>query len=188
MKQGMARIYVLLYRIETIKGLVINLDSPATDALGGGGLPGEAETRFWHWFGGAILLSFARRGKRAGLAWRREGPNQNNFNGTLSVTKSERRRVSEWMINPPRGAFMLLASSTFRESTMLPLNGCIDAVDRAASRNLQHGQHGSRSQVFSKIPEPISNREHEVGTGRAPHVTDFIDAQRLLKPLAAPTA
>lgn len=55
--QGMARIFVLWTRLKTPSGVVVSLDSPATDALGGGGIPGEVDTHFWQRFGGALLLS-----------------------------------------------------------------------------------------------------------------------------------
>jgi type IV secretion system protein VirB10 len=57
MKQGEERIFVLWTRIETPHGVIVNVDSPGMDALGGGGIPGHVDTHFWDRFGGAILLS-----------------------------------------------------------------------------------------------------------------------------------
>jgi len=57
MKHGMARIFVLWSRIKTPNGIVIVLDSPGTDQLGGSGLPGYIDNHFWDRFGGALLLT-----------------------------------------------------------------------------------------------------------------------------------
>lgn len=71
LKQGQPRIFVQWSRVETPKGVVINLDSPGTGPLGEGGMGGYINKHFGQRFGGAILLSlvddlgdyFANRGK-----------------------------------------------------------------------------------------------------------------------------
>ena len=71
LKQGQPRIFVQWSRVETPKGVVINLDSPGTGPLGEGGMSGYIDKHFGQRFGGAILLSlvddlgdyFANRGK-----------------------------------------------------------------------------------------------------------------------------
>lgn len=57
MRQGMARIFVLWNRITTPNGVMIPLDSPGTDQLGGAGIPGYVDNHFWERFGGALMLS-----------------------------------------------------------------------------------------------------------------------------------
>jgi len=55
--RGQPRIFVVWERAVTPQGVVINLDSPGTDQLGGAGLPGKVNYRFWRRFGSAILIS-----------------------------------------------------------------------------------------------------------------------------------
>lgn len=57
LQRGRARLFIAWTRAETPNGVVINLDSPATDALGRTGVAGDIDTQFWTRFGGTMMLS-----------------------------------------------------------------------------------------------------------------------------------
>ncbi len=76
MQQGETRIFVLWTRVVTPNGVVVELQSPGTGALGEAGLGGWVDTHFWDRFGAAILLSIIQDGADAAAA-RAAGPGQN---------------------------------------------------------------------------------------------------------------
>lgn len=57
LRRGQNRIFVQWSRVETPKGVIINVDSPGTGPLGESGMGGKVDNHFWQRFGGAIMLS-----------------------------------------------------------------------------------------------------------------------------------
>ena len=55
--QGQDRVFVLWTQIHTHYGVVVDLDSPGTDPLGGAGHTGEVDFHWWRRFGNALLFS-----------------------------------------------------------------------------------------------------------------------------------
>jgi type IV secretion system protein VirB10 len=67
LQQGIERMFVVWTRAETPQGVVINLESPATDPLGRSGMDGQVNRHFWQRFGGALLLTTVDGAIQAGV-------------------------------------------------------------------------------------------------------------------------
>jgi len=57
MQRGQKRLFVLWTRAKTPTGVIVQLASPATDALGRAGFDGYVDTHWWERFGSGLLLS-----------------------------------------------------------------------------------------------------------------------------------
>jgi type IV secretion system protein VirB10 len=57
LQRGQKRLFVLWTRAKTPEGVIVQLASPATDAIGRAGFDGYVDTHFWERFGAALLLS-----------------------------------------------------------------------------------------------------------------------------------
>ncbi|WP_053055335.1 TrbI/VirB10 family protein [Xanthomonas arboricola] len=57
LKAGATRVFVIWTKVRTPYGVVIKIDSPATDGLGRAGIGGKVNNHFWQRFGAAMLVS-----------------------------------------------------------------------------------------------------------------------------------
>ena len=99
-QQGEARIFVVWSRVETPKGVVVELQSPGTGPLGEAGVDGWVDTHFWDRFGSAILLSLIQDASDA-VASRAAGPGQStiSFSNQAAAGKQVVERSMEPTLN-----------------------------------------------------------------------------------------
>ncbi|WP_411350886.1 type IV secretion system protein VirB10 [Moraxella lincolnii] len=86
--QGQARVAVLWSRVETPKGVVVSLDSPAVGQLGEMGIDAKVNTHFWKRFGGAIMLSVIQDTISVARS-RLEGKEDNTGNNNTTIKNTE---------------------------------------------------------------------------------------------------
>jgi type IV secretion system protein VirB10 len=72
-QQGQRRLFVLWSEARTPAGVVVELASPGTDALGRSGVTGDVDTHFAARFGAAILISLIDAGTAALIAAQSNG-------------------------------------------------------------------------------------------------------------------
>lgn len=103
MHQGQNRIFVLWTRLKTPSGIIISLDSPGADSLGGSGLPGYVDNHFWERFGGALMLSLVQDAASAGAnaIGNHAGQNTINVSNTSGATQHMATEALKNTINIP---------------------------------------------------------------------------------------
>ncbi|MYN40357.1 hypothetical protein GTP55_13325 [Duganella sp. FT109W] len=77
--QGQRRLFITWGRLKTTKGVIININSPASDALGTSGVEGYVDNRWADRIGAAVLLSSVQ--DAIGYQTARAGADRNNGGG-----------------------------------------------------------------------------------------------------------
>lgn len=101
MTQGQSRIFVLWDRVKTPNGVVVDFDSPGTDELGGGGVPGFVNNHFWKRFGGAIMLSLIQDATAAAVANQQSGQTINLGNTSTATDQMAAEALKSTINIPP---------------------------------------------------------------------------------------
>lgn len=102
-KAGDTRLAILWQRIKTPQGVVIDVDSPATDGVGSTGAPGFVDNHWPERIGAAFLLSLLDDVVRIEIAKHNEGAVNNTTTptATAGATKSMAEKVLDSTINIP---------------------------------------------------------------------------------------
>lgn len=79
---GLERIFVLWTEVRTPNGMIVKLDSPAADQMGGAGMGGYIDFHWWKRFGNALLFSMISDGFDFATAKANEGSNNSYYTNT----------------------------------------------------------------------------------------------------------
>ena len=102
LKQGQARVAVLWSKIETPKGISVDIDSPAAGQLGEMGIGAKVNNHFWKRFGGAIMLSLIKDiSANASTQLSKDQSSENTVNNTSSSVEGMAEKILENTINIP---------------------------------------------------------------------------------------
>lgn len=98
--QGQRRLHILWTRLKTPHGVIVDLDSPASDALGTAGVSGKIDNRWGARIGAAFMLSLVQDAIAYGIAKETEGSNQQYvLQNTSESGKTMAEKVLESTIN-----------------------------------------------------------------------------------------
>lgn len=102
LRAGQERSFVIWSRIDNPSGVTVNIDSPATDAMGFSGVPGIVNHRFMERFGAAILLTTIR-----------------DFSRVLAESMASNRNNQQVLIGSD-GSFDGMAEEVLRNTINIP--------------------------------------------------------------------
>lgn len=108
LNHGQARVYVIWQKIETPKGVSVNVDSPATGQLGEMGVGARINNHFGKRFGGAIMLSLIQDAISAGTTHlqKDQKAGRTTIENTSNATESIAGKTLENSINIPPTAIV----------------------------------------------------------------------------------